>query len=140
VDRSTGESTTSFTYTRVGSFTPTVAVRDFRGGAGTATRSITVTATRRPVVKLPRRGRRGKATARVTCAERCRVTAQLRVAGRTVRTVRRTLSSTAERRIALKLPRSVRRHRLSVRTRLTVSARYGDGRSSTARRTITIRR
>ena len=140
VDRSTGGPTTSFTYARVGAFTPTVAVRDFRGGAGTATRAITVTPTRRPVVKLPRRGRGGKATARVTCSERCRVTARLRVDGRTVRTLRRTLSTTAERRIALKLPRTVRRHRRSVRTRLTVSARYGDGRSSTARRTITIRR
>jgi extracellular elastinolytic metalloproteinase len=140
VDRSTGESTTSFAYTRTGDFTPTVAVHDFRGGAGTATRTITVTASRRPVVRLPRRGRRGKATARVRCAERCRVTARLRVDGRTVRTVRRTLSTTAERRIEVKLPRQVRRHRRSVRTRLTVSARYGDGRSSTARRTITIRR
>ena len=139
VDRSTGGSTTSFTYTRAGAFGPTVAVRDYRGGAGTAKRTITVT-TRKPVVKLPRRGRRGRATARITCAERCRVTASLRVTGRIVRTVRRTLSTTAERRIELALPRDVRRHRSSVRTRLTVSARYRDGRSSTARRTITIRR
>ena len=140
VDRSTGGSTTSFAYSRAGDFTPTVAVRDYRGGAGTAARPIVVTVTRRPVVKLPRRGRRGKATARVTCAERCRVTARLRVSGRTVRTVRRTLSTSGERRIELALPRQVRRQRRSVRTRLTVSARYGDGRSSTARRTITIRR
>jgi hypothetical protein len=139
VDRSTGEPTTSFTYTRAGEFAPTVAVRDYRGGAGTATRAITVTRSRRPVVRLPRRGRRGKATARVTCAERCTVTARLRVGGRTVRTVRRTLPGTAERRLALTLPRKVRSHRRSVRTRLTVSARYRDGRSSTARRTITIR-
>jgi hypothetical protein len=67
------------------------------------------------------------------------VTARLRVGGRTVRTVRRTLPGTAERRLALTLPRKVRSHRRSVRTRLTVSARYRDGRSSTARRTITIR-
>ncbi len=138
VDRSTGEATTSFTYTRAGAFAPAVAVRDYRGGAGTATRPITVTATRKPVVKLPRRGRRGKATARVKCAERCTVTARIRVGGRTVRTVRRTLTTTAERRIALALPRKVRRDRRSVRTRLTVSARYGDGRSTTARRTVRI--
>ena len=90
------------------------------------------------MVKLPRRGRRGKATARVTCAERCTVTARMRVGGRTVRTVRRTLTTTAERRIALTLPRKVRRHRRSVAHALTVSARYGDGRSTTARRTVRI--
>ena len=138
VDRSTGEATTSFTYTQAGDFAPAVAVRDYRGGAGTATRPITVTATRKPVVKLPRRGRRGKATARVKCAERCTVTARIRVGGRTVRTVRRTLTTTAERPIALSLPRKVRRHRRSVRARLTVSARYRDGRSTTARRTVRI--
>jgi extracellular elastinolytic metalloproteinase len=138
VDRSTGEATTSFTYTRAGDYAPTVAVRDYRGGAGTATRPLTVTATRKPVVKLPRRGRGGKATARVTCAERCTVTARVRIGGRTVRTVRRTLATTAERRIALTLPRKVRRQRRSVRTRLTVRARYGDGRSTTARRTVRI--
>jgi hypothetical protein len=138
VDRSTAEPTTSFKYSRAGAYAPKVAVRDFRGGAGTAKRSITVT-TRKPVVKLPRRGRRGKATARVRCSERCKVTARMRVDGRTVRTVRRTLTKTAERRIALRLPRKVRAHRRSVRIRLTVRARYRDGRSSTARRTITIR-
>jgi YD repeat-containing protein len=138
VDRSTGESTTSFTYARAGSLAPTVAARDYRGGAGTATRPITVTATRKPVVRLPRRGRRGKATARVKCAERCTVTARMRVGGRTVRTVRRTLATTAERRIALTLPRKARGGRNSVRTWITVSARYRDGRSTTARRTLRI--
>ena len=95
VDRSTAEPATSFTYARPGDFPATVAVRDYRGGAGSATRTITVTRTPRPVIKLPRRGRRGKLTARVTCAERCVVTARLRVDGRVVRTVRRTIRSTA---------------------------------------------
>jgi hypothetical protein len=62
----------------------------------------------------------------------------MRVGGRTVRTVRRTLATTAERRIALTLPRKARRQRDSVRTRITVRARYRDGRSTTARRTLRI--
>ena len=144
IDRSTAEPTTSFTYSQAGAFTARVAVRDYRGGAGTASRSITVTRTARPVVKLPRRGRRGKLTARVRCAERCTVTARMRVNGRVVRTVRRTIRTTRERRIELALPRkarraALRRDRRSVRARVTVAARYRDGRSKTARRTIRIR-
>ncbi len=144
VDRSTAEPTTSFTYSRTGTFAASVAVRDYRGGAGTASRSITVAQTAKPRVTLPRRGRRGKLTARVTCAERCTVTARMRVDGRVVRTVRRTITTTSERRIELALTRkarraALRRHRRSVRTRVTVAARYGDGRSTTARRTIPIR-
>ena len=144
VDRSTAEPSTSFTYSRAGGFTARVAVRDYRGGAGSASRAITVTPTRRPVVRLPRRGRRGRATARVTCAERCVVTARLRVDGRVVRTARRTLRTTRERRITVALPRkarraALRRDRRSLRARLTVRARYGDGRSTTARRTVRIR-
>jgi extracellular elastinolytic metalloproteinase len=143
VDRSTAAAATSFTYSRAGDFPATVAVRDYRGGAGSASRAITVTRTPRAVVKLPRRGRRGKLTARVTCAERCSVTARLRVDGRIVRTVRRTIRTTSQRRIALALPRkarraALRRDRRSLRTRVTVRARYGDGRSTTARRTVRV--
>jgi hypothetical protein len=57
------------------------------GGAGTASRSITVAQTTKPRVKLPRGSRRGKLTARVTCAERCNVTARMRIDGRTRVTV-----------------------------------------------------
>ena len=144
VDRSTAEPTTSFTYARAGDFAAGVTVRDYRGGAGSATRAITVTRTPRPVVRLPRRGRRAKATARVTCAERCAVTARLRVDGRVVDTVRRTVRSTRVQRITLALPRkarraALRRDRRTLRARLTVAARYGDGRSTTARRTVRVR-
>ena len=143
VDRSTAESTTSFIYSRAGAFNATVGVRDDRGGSGTATRAITVAQTSKPRVTLPRRGRRGQLTARVTCAERCTVTARMRVDGRVVRTVRRTITTTSERRIELKLSRkarraAVRRQRRSVRARVTVAARYGDGRSTTARRTVRV--
>jgi hypothetical protein len=143
-DRSTAGSTTSFTYTRAGAFNASVAVRDYRGGAGTASRAITVDRTPRPRIRLPRRGRRGKLTARVTCAERCTVTARLRLDGRIVRTVRRTIRTTRERRIELALPRkarraALRRDRRSVRARATVAVRYRDGRSVTARRTVRVK-
>ena len=99
-------------------FAPAVAVRDFRGGAGTATRAITVTATRKPVVKLPRRGRRGKATARVKCAERCTVTARIRVGG--PHRAHGAAHADHHRRAAdraVAAAQGARRHRRSVRTR-----------------------
>ena len=141
VDRSTAEPATSFSYSQPGTFAASVAVRDYRGGAGTASRSITVAQTAKPRITLPRRGRRGKLTARVTCAERCSVTARVRVDGRVLRTVRRTITTTSARRIELALTRKarrayLRRDRRSVRARVTVAARYGDGRSTTARRTV----
>ncbi len=144
VDRSTAEPATSFAYQRAGTFNASVAARDDRGGSGSATRTVTVTRPPRPVVKLPRRGRRGKVTVRVRCADRCTVTGRLRVDGRIVRTLRRTLRTTRQRRFALALPRKARRaalrqDRRSVRVRLTVRARYGDGRSTTARRTVRVR-
>jgi hypothetical protein len=122
VDRTTAEPATAFTYRRAGSFAAAVAVRDFRGGAGTAARSITVTRPARPVVRLPRRGRRGRVRVRVDCALRCAVTARLRVDGRTVRTLRRTV--TGRRSIAVRLPRS------AARVRLVVTASYEDGRTT----------
>lgn len=135
VDRSTAAPATEFAYRRAGSFAASVAARDFRGGAGSAARTITVTRLPRPVVRLPRRGRRGRVTVAVRCAQRCTVTARLRVGGRTVRTVRRAVRG--ERRIAVTLPRKVRRGR-SVRARLLVSARYGDGRTTSASRSLRI--
>jgi extracellular elastinolytic metalloproteinase len=143
VDRSTAEPATSFAYQRAGTFNASVAARDDRGGSGSATRTITVTRPR-PVIKLPHRGRRGKVTVRVRCADRCTVTGRLRVDGGIVRTLRRTVRTTRQRRFELALPRKARRaalrqDRRSVRVRLTVRARYGDGRSTTARRTLRAR-
>ena len=143
IDSTTTGPTTSFTYSQPGTFAASVAVRDYRGGAGTASRAITVSQTSKPRITLPRRGRRGKLTARVTCVERCTVSASMRVNGRAVRTVRRTITTTSERRIELALTRKarrayLRRHRRSIRARVTVAARYGDGRSTTARRTVRV--
>jgi extracellular elastinolytic metalloproteinase len=144
VDRSTGGTTTSFAYTRAGTFNATVAARDFRGGAGTAARSITVTRIPRPVVTLPRRGAKGRLTFRVTCAVRCSVSGTLRVDRRAVRRVRRTIRTNARRRIVVTLPKAVRRaarrrDAKSVRAVLSVTARYADGRRTTAKRTVRIR-
>lgn len=127
VDRSTAEPATSFAYRRAGTFAAAVAVRDFRGGAGTAARKLTVTRPPRPVLRLPRRARRGRVKVRVTCAQRCTVTARLRARGRTVR---RTARVTGRRTLTLTAPRKARR------ARLIVTARYADGRSTRVRRTV----
>ena len=44
VDRSTATPTTDFAYATAGAYTPTVAAKDFRGGAGTASTAVTVVA------------------------------------------------------------------------------------------------
>ena len=142
VDRTTATPSTSFAYGTAGAFTATVAARDFRGGAGLATRAITVTRPSRPRIVVPKRGAKGRVAVRVTCAVRCRVTATLRVRGKVVQRVRRTVTS--QRRIAVKLPRKVRRaarrrDARTVRATLTVVARYADGRRTTEKRTVRIR-
>jgi hypothetical protein len=109
VDRTTAGPATAFAYAAPGSFSARVAVRDFRGGAGTATRAIRVT--RGPRVSVPRRGSRGRLTLRVQCAVDCALR------GRLV------------------LPRAQAR----VTVTLSVTARYPDGRSRTARRTLRVR-
>jgi extracellular elastinolytic metalloproteinase len=144
VDRSTDAPSTSFTYGAAGTFNATVAARDFRGGAGTATRQLTVTRPARPKITLPRRGSKGQLTFRVTCALRCSLTGTLKVDRRTVSRVRRTIKTTAPRRITLTLPRKVRRaarrrDAKSVRAVLSVTARYADGRRTTEKRTVRIR-
>ena len=132
VDRTTTVSATAFTYARAGTFAAAVAVNDFRGGAGVASRTIIVRRPARPRVALPRRARRGRVTVRVTCAVRCTVVARLRRGGHTVRTVRRTIRSTRSRSIAVKVPRRGRA------VRVVVTVRYADGRSTTARRTVRV--
>ncbi|HWM12834.1 MAG TPA: M36 family metallopeptidase, partial [Solirubrobacteraceae bacterium] len=144
VDRSTAGASTSFTYGRAGSFEARVAARDFRGGAGTAARTIAVARAARPVVSLPRRGSRGRLTVRVTCALRCTVRGTVRVNRRIVRRVRSTVTTTSTRRITVRLPKRVRRAvrrrgARTVRATVSVTARYADGRRDTARRTVRVR-
>jgi PKD repeat protein len=144
VDRSTAGTTTSFAYGAAGTFNATVAARDFRGGAGTATRALTVTQPAGPRIRLPRRGSKGRLTFRVTCALRCTLSGTLKVDRRTVRRIRRTITTTAERRIAVTLPRKVLRAAYQrdvrmVRAVVSVTARYADGRKAAAKRTVRIR-
>jgi hypothetical protein len=106
VDRTTDGPVTDFAYTATGSFTARVAAKDFRGGSGTATRAVTVTAppalppgppgppgvpgtpgtpggttptpAKLPTVLLTRRGTR-QVTFTVTCRRRCDVLGKLTV-------------------------------------------------------------
>jgi hypothetical protein len=140
VDRSTATPSTSFTYGSAGDFDARVLVRDFRGGAGSATREVAVSAPPRPTIRLPKRGTKGRVTVRVICTQRCSVTGRLRVGRRTIRTVRRTF--VGDRRVTLTLPKKVRRahrRRGNVKATLSVSARYGAGPRRTADRTLRIR-
>jgi extracellular elastinolytic metalloproteinase len=143
VDRSTAGPSTSYAYRRAGRFDATVRVRDFRGGAGTASRRLTVARPRRPRLELPRRGSHGRLAFRVTCAQRCTVIGTLEVGGRSVRRLRRTVASDRRRRFAVRLPRPVRRaarrrDAAGVRVVLTVSARYAGGGRTNARRAVEV--
>jgi extracellular elastinolytic metalloproteinase len=133
VDRTTDTPRTDFAYAAAGTFAPKVMVKDFRGGAGTASTTVTVAAappppgpvatppatTPRPlpVITIAGSGTRGRFTLRVTCAQRCalsgKVTLTRSLARKlhrkrlTVTTVRRTIASTRRQTIRVKLSKSV---------------------------------
>jgi hypothetical protein len=118
VDRSTTTPTTDFAYAAVGAYAPTVAAKDFRGGAGKASTSVTVTAPPPtsgppasgppasgppaspgspatppalgpvPSLSLPRLGSHGSIRPSVKCALRCSVRAKLVVSKATARKLR----------------------------------------------------
>jgi len=139
-DRVTGEPSTSYTYPTAGTFAATVAAQDFRGGAGTASRAITVAGLPKPSIRLPKRGSKGKLTFTVNCTQRCTMVSRLQVGRKVVRTVRRTFNG--RRSVRMTLPQKVRRsgrRRGYVQAKLTVTVRYADGRSRTSRRTVRIR-
>ena len=165
VDRTTAEPTTSFAYAAAGTFTPKVAVKDFRGGAGTGSTTVTVTAppagggsdtpSALPVIAIARSGRKGRFTVRVTCAQPCRLTGKATVTKRiarklkrkrqTLTSVTRTISSTQRRTITVKLSKSVlkalkQRKLKSVLVRARFVATYADGRRKVATRTLRVRR
>jgi hypothetical protein len=162
VDRSTTGPTTSFAYASAGKFTPTVRVHDFRaGGFGTASTSVTVASkpstppTALPKITLAKSGKKGSYTLRVKCAERCKLSGKLTVSRKvaralhrttlTLRTVTRTITTTASRTYRVKLSRSVlkvlkREHLKSVQVKARFTASYADGRKKTAARTVRIRR
>jgi extracellular elastinolytic metalloproteinase len=161
VDRSTTAPTTSFAYASTGTFTPKVAAKDFRGGTGTASTSVTVatkpptTPTAPPKLTLAKSGKKGSYTLRVKCAEQCKLSGKLTVSrkvaralGRkklTLRTVNRTITTTASKTYRVKLSKSVlkalkRHHLKSVLVKARFTATYADGRKKTASRRVRIRR
>jgi hypothetical protein len=161
VDRSTTAPTTSFAYASAGTFTPKVAAKDFRGGTGTASTTVTVaskpptTPTAPPKITLAKSGKKGSYTLRVKCAEQCRLGGKLTVSrkvaralGRkklTLRTVNRTITTTASKAYRVKLSKSVlkalkRHHLKSVLGKARFTATYADGRKKTASRRVRIRR
>jgi hypothetical protein len=114
-----------------------VMVKDFRGGAGTATKQIRVT--RGPRATLPKRGTHGRAKVRVSCAVRCTVRAKFVRGGKTVGSLKRSFTGT--KRLTVKLSKKARRsiHRSSVKVTLVVTVRYTDGRHTTERRKVTLK-
>ncbi|HEX5618487.1 MAG TPA: M36 family metallopeptidase, partial [Solirubrobacteraceae bacterium] len=154
VEQTTTTPTASFAYPRSGDFTARVSATDFRGGAGTATRTIHVTTA--PVVStLPSRGSHGRLRFRVSCDLSCTTTAKLTVTKklakqlglknkRTVGSLRRTLPAGSSTRLTINLTkkakRALKRHgRKNVKVTVTVTVRYADGRRDTAKRKVTIR-
>ena len=169
VDRTTAGPTTSFAYGSQGRFTARVAANDFRGGSGSASATLTVGPpeplpqgpagppgaglTRLPALELPARGRNGGVSARVTCAQRCRVHMLLRLGPaarrklgprRALDRFKKTIAGGGSLRVRLTVPkrvrRAARRHGMRrIGAVLVVKAVYSDGRSRTRRRAVTIR-
>ena len=108
-----------------------------------------------PVITIARSGSRGRFTIRVTCAQRCRLSGKVTVTKSlarklhrkrlTVRTLRRTITSTARRTIRVKLSKALvaslkKRGLKSLRVRARFTATYADGRKRTASRRLRVRR
>jgi hypothetical protein len=108
-----------------------------------------------PVITIARSGSRGRFTIRVTCAQRCRLSGKVTVTKSlarklhrkrlTVRTLRRTITSTARRTIRVKLSKALvaslkKRGLKSLRVRARFTASYADGRKRTASRRLRVRR
>ena len=84
-DRTTDGPATDFAYASAGVFSARVSVKDFRGGAGTATKALSIRAPqeptpRAPLLKVPNRGIGRSIVIDVTCFQPpCRVNGDLRV-------------------------------------------------------------
>jgi hypothetical protein len=103
-DRTTATPATSFAYDKAGDFTAKVAVKDFRGGAGTGTQAVKITAAAvapvptvvptvtpakpytlplaAPSISISRTSKKARARYRVTCTTRCRVVGKLTISRR----------------------------------------------------------
>jgi hypothetical protein len=147
-------------YKDPGAFSPRVTANDFRGGSGSASTGVLVTsstpgASERPLLSLPRSGRKGRARFRVTCDSACLGTAKATVSKatarklglkrRTVGTRRFLFSRARSARITIKVSKSVLRkmrarkiRRVTVRLRVSVTDLEGQRRTAT--RSVRIRR
>jgi Zn-dependent metalloprotease len=137
VDRTTAGPSTDFTYMSAGTPTATVAVKDFRGGAGIGAVAMSVAARKAPKAKpsllLPSTGTRGRVRFKVTCRDPCRLTATLTVDRATRR--KRHLLSTIVGKLA---PRTVSGTR-TLSVTLTRSARTALRRRHVRRVHVTLR-
>jgi hypothetical protein len=160
-DRTTATPTTAVVFATPGRHAVSVAVADFRGGAGVASATVLVTpgpvgpasGRARPSLVLPRTAGRGRVRMTVTCRDPCRLSATLtvsaalrrrhglatrtvgRLAPRTIRgrrTITVTLSSAALRRLRARHVRS-----LTVTLRVTAAV-SGNGPRRTVSRTVKI--
>jgi hypothetical protein len=160
VDRTTAGPTTSFAYASTGTFHPIVAAKDFRGGTGTASTSVTVaskpptTPTALPMITIAKSGKKGSFEIRVTCAERCRLSGRLTISKPvaktlhrkrlTIGTLRRTITSAARKTIRVKLSKAilkaVKTHSVkSLKLKARFTATYAGGRRKTVTRAVKIR-
>ena len=128
VDQTTAGSSTTFAYPAAGTFHPTVTASDTRGVTGTAATTETVspkgspppTKHRPKIGKLPKTGKHGKVTFKVTCQSRCKLAAietmskalkrKLHLNSRTAAKLSRTLEAReSARKITLTVSTKVRR-------------------------------
>jgi extracellular elastinolytic metalloproteinase len=146
VDQTTAGSSTTFAYPAAGTFHPTVTASDTRGVTGSAATTETVTGTTPPpkkhkpkIGKLPRTGKHGKVSFKVTCQSRCKLVAvetmskalkrKLHLDSRTAAKLSRTLKARkSARKITLTVSKKVRRaakrhHVKTLRVKLSVSAK-----------------
>ena len=140
VDRTTDGPQTEFTYERAGDFDATVAVKDFRGGAGTAKTAVKVKPG--PSVEIPKKGKKGKFKIEVSCGSTpCDVNGKLELNFNTARKLNRRglkiakfkgTQGSERHKFTLKVPKGVRGdakdaglERLKVRTTVKVSDSAG---------------
>jgi PKD repeat protein len=154
-DRTTSAPRTTTSYSKRGTVHPSVTVVDARGGAARAATTVSVDTNRPRIGTLPKTGKHGKVTFKVTCLSRCRLTASLTFSSRALKRklhlkamrvtrISKSIRTTGARKITLRVPRKVRRsanrHDLkSLKLKLAVSARTSDGKAARKHRTVRVR-
>jgi hypothetical protein len=160
VDRTTTGATTSFAYPAAGTFAARVAAKDVRGGSGTATRSVTVSAVDggpgpappatpptttpppaplpRPGLSIPSRGSGGAIRPRIRCFTRCTVRSTFVVSRKTARRLKlgKRRIATFRRTFGTSINRRVR---LRLPRKVRRAARRAGLRTLRGRLTVTVR-